>query len=55
MQTFIQKAPVTPADIITLDLEDSVPPAEKAKAREMVRENLKLAGFGWIDGLFPDQ
>jgi citrate lyase subunit beta/citryl-CoA lyase len=45
-ETFIQKAPVTPADIITLDLEDSVPPAEKAKAREMVRENLKLAASG---------
>jgi citrate lyase subunit beta / citryl-CoA lyase len=43
---FIEKAPVTPADIITLDLEDSVPPDEKAKAREMVRENLKLAGSG---------
>jgi len=42
----ISKAPTTPADIITLDLEDSVPPAEKAKAREMVRENLKLAGSG---------
>lgn len=43
---FIEKAPVTPADIITLDLEDSVPPDEKAKAREMVRENLKMAGSG---------
>jgi citrate lyase subunit beta/citryl-CoA lyase len=43
---FIEKAPVTPADIITLDLEDSVPPDEKPKAREMVRENLKLAGSG---------
>jgi citrate lyase subunit beta/citryl-CoA lyase len=43
---FIEKAPVTPADIITLDLEDSVPPDEKVKAREMVRENLKLAGSG---------
>ena len=42
----IAKAPVTPADIITLDLEDSVPPAEKPKAREIVRENLKLAGSG---------
>ena len=42
----IAKAPVTPADIITLDLEDSVPPAEKPKAREMVRENLKFAGSG---------
>ena len=43
---FIEKAPVTPADIITLDLEDSVPPDEKVKARELVRENLKLAGSG---------
>jgi citrate lyase subunit beta/citryl-CoA lyase len=42
----IAKAPVTPADIITLDLEDSVPPAEKPKAREMIRENLKIAGAG---------
>ncbi len=42
----IAKAPTTPADIITLDLEDSVPPAEKPKARDMVRENLKLAGTG---------
>jgi citrate lyase subunit beta/citryl-CoA lyase len=42
----IAKAPTTPADIITLDLEDSVPPAEKPKARDMVRENLKTAGSG---------
>ncbi len=40
----LAKAPSFPADIITLDLEDSVPPAEKVKAREMTRENLKLAG-----------
>ena len=45
-ENFIQKAPSLPADIITLDIEDSVPPAEKEKAREMVRENLKLAGSG---------
>ena len=31
-ESFIQKSPSLPADIITLDLEDSVPPAEKAKA-----------------------
>ncbi len=43
---FIAKAPETPADIITLDLEDSVPPAEKVRARQMVRENLKFAGSG---------
>lgn len=42
----IAKAPTTPADIITLDLEDSVPPAEKPKARDIVRESLKLAGSG---------
>jgi citrate lyase subunit beta/citryl-CoA lyase len=35
-----------PADIITLDLEDSVPPAEKANAREMTKANLKNVGSG---------
>jgi len=45
-ETFVSKAPSNPADIITLDLEDSVPPAEKAKAREIVRANLKHAGSG---------
>jgi citrate lyase subunit beta / citryl-CoA lyase len=43
---FIQKAPNLAADIVTLDLEDSVPPAEKVRAREMTRDNLKLAGSG---------
>lgn len=42
----LSKAPEIPADIITLDLEDSVPPAEKETARKLVRENLKLAGSG---------
>ena len=45
-EKLIQKAPTTPADLITLDIEDSVPPAEKPRAREMVRENLKQAGTG---------
>ena len=45
-EKMISKAPDTPADIITLDLEDSVPPAEKPRARDMVRENLKFAGSG---------
>jgi citrate lyase subunit beta/citryl-CoA lyase len=45
-EKMISKAPITPADLITLDIEDSVPPAEKPKAREMVRENLKLVGSG---------
>lgn len=45
-EKMVSKAPTIPADIITLDLEDSVPPAEKPKARELVRENLKYAGTG---------
>ncbi|MCK5554431.1 MAG: CoA ester lyase [Deltaproteobacteria bacterium] len=45
-EKLVSKAPSIPADIITLDLEDSVPPAEKPKAREMTRENLKYAGEG---------
>jgi len=46
IEKMVGKAPEIPADIITLDLEDSVPPAEKPKAREIVRENLKYAGTG---------
>jgi citrate lyase subunit beta/citryl-CoA lyase len=45
-EKLVSKAPSIPADIITLDLEDSVPPAEKPKAREVTRENLKNAGSG---------
>jgi citrate lyase subunit beta/citryl-CoA lyase len=45
-EKMVAKAPDIPADLITLDLEDSVPPAEKPKAREIVRENLKYAGKG---------
>ena len=45
-EKMVAKAPEIPADIVTLDLEDSVPPAEKPKAREVVRQNLKFAGSG---------
>lgn len=34
----IQKSPSLGADVITLDLEDSVPPAEKEAARELVKK-----------------
>jgi citrate lyase subunit beta/citryl-CoA lyase len=35
---FIEKAPVTGADVICLDLEDSIAPAEKAAARALAAE-----------------
>jgi citrate lyase subunit beta/citryl-CoA lyase len=43
----VQRAHETPADVIVLDLEDAVPPEEKAAARETVRasaESLHAAG-----------
>lgn len=45
-EKMVAKAPSIPADIITLDLEDSVPPAEKPRARDMVAANLAAAGAG---------
>jgi citrate lyase subunit beta/citryl-CoA lyase len=46
-ENMVQKAHEVPADVICLDLEDAVPPAEKAQARDTVRasiESLKAAG-----------
>lgn len=40
-EKFILKAPTLGADVITLDMEDAVPPAEKETARKMVREHIK--------------
>lgn len=40
----ILKAPTLGADVITLDLEDSVPPAEKAAARELVKKHIASIG-----------
>jgi citrate lyase subunit beta/citryl-CoA lyase len=43
----VQKAIGVPADVIVLDLEDSVPPPEKAAARETVRASIEtLAAAG---------
>jgi citrate lyase subunit beta/citryl-CoA lyase len=44
----VSKAPNIAADILTLDLEDSVPPAEKPKGREMVQEFLKNSRAGQL-------
>jgi citrate lyase subunit beta/citryl-CoA lyase len=43
---FVEKAADRGADAIVLDLEDSVPPAEKAAARRLVKDALPLAGRG---------
>lgn len=51
----VEKAPSIPADIITLDLEDSVPPSEKEAARKLVAEKLKYAGSGGAPGIRPHQ
>ena len=40
-EKMVGKAPSVKADILTLDLEDSVPPAEKPKGREKIQEYLK--------------
>jgi citrate lyase subunit beta/citryl-CoA lyase len=43
---FVEKAALRGSDAVVLDLEDSVPPAEKANARKLVRDALALAGRG---------
>jgi len=46
-QNMIEKARALPADVLVLDLEDSVPVTEKAKARAMVRDSIPgMAGKG---------
>ena len=43
---FVERAYTRGADAIVLDLEDSVPAAEKAKARTLVKDALPLAALG---------
>src|SRR5262249_16261710 len=43
---FVEKAGLRGADAVVLDLEDSVPAAEKANARLLVADALPLAGRG---------
>ena len=45
-ERFLAKASGIRADIVAFDLEDAVPPAEKARARELVRAHLKAVGAG---------
>jgi citrate lyase subunit beta/citryl-CoA lyase len=48
---FVEKAGLRGADAVVLDLEDSVPPAEKAAARRLVRDALRQAGLGGAEVL----
>ncbi len=48
---FVEKAHLRGADAVLLDLEDAVPPAEKDRARELVRDAALLAGRGGADVL----
>ena len=42
-EKMVAKAPTIACDVLTLDLEDSVPPAEKSKGREKIKEYLEGA------------
>jgi citrate lyase subunit beta/citryl-CoA lyase len=48
---FVEKAYARGADAIVLDLEDSVPPQEKASARKLVQGSLVVAGRGGAEVL----
>jgi citrate lyase subunit beta/citryl-CoA lyase len=49
VERFVSKAHTRGADCIQLDLEDSVPPGEKAAARNQVRDAARAAGRGGAD------
>src|SRR5688500_8972747 len=51
VRRLVERAYTRGADAIVLDLEDSVPPREKAAARELVPESIGLAGLGGADEL----
>ena len=48
---FVEKAHLRGADAICLDLEDSVPPAEKERARPLVKAAIPMVARGGADVL----
>ncbi|HXJ81543.1 MAG TPA: CoA ester lyase [Candidatus Methylomirabilis sp.] len=48
---FVERAHTRDADAVVLDLEDSVPPAEKAKARTLVEASIPLVARGGAEVL----
>ena len=51
IERFVAKAARRGADAIILDLEDSIPPSEKARARALIADAAKLAGANGADVL----
>ena len=57
VERFVARAPETGADVVCLDVEDSIPPAEKAKARAMAADAIDImprsgqATFVRVNGL----
>lgn len=49
VEKFVEKAHTRGADVIQLDLEDAVPPAEKEKARTLVKNNAARVRRGGAD------
>lgn len=49
VRKFVEGAPARGADAIILDLEDSVPPAEKARARTLLQEAAEIVARGGAD------
>jgi citrate lyase subunit beta/citryl-CoA lyase len=49
VEKFVDKAHTRGADVLQLDLEDAVPPAEKAKARTLVEKNAARVRRGGAD------
>jgi citrate lyase subunit beta/citryl-CoA lyase len=48
-EDMIAKIPRFTADVVTFDIEDSVPPAEKEKARQLTHKNLQMAAATGAD------
>lgn len=49
VERFVEKAHTRGADVLQLDLEDAVPPAEKANARKLVEKNAARVRRGGAD------
>ena len=45
-EKFVKKAPLRNADIITLDLEDSIPATHKVEARSYLSNGIEIASKG---------